>query len=1587
MKKETTPLEYGWMAKAVYAQLDNPATAQKDDAHQKLLKKGWRLVRFVPALAEEGDYQGAVYLHEDRQEVVVAHAGTAFTRWGTLEADWEAVVNNQLHRQITHALDKTLTPAGCVSLRENHYQLTFTGHSLGGFLAALSLYICQRRDLGYHFPTSRAVIFDPAGSQDVMRTLEPHGLGGNGLGESGIANLDIVHFLSPPNYVNAFRPHAGGTMYAVTSAEMKAAIRPMENNIIGYLKQTHMLDNLLLAFDPKMGYPYPGNCRIVTDWPLMNLANLKELLTADGQVAFLWEMGTSLIGKLTGASPEQVSAWRAPFGGEEFQRAALAAVRGKYATDLRSLLQSRVIYREGNYDRVLRLCHFPSAMADFLSEVVSLSPNSSLLEEFFTQHGLTSEERQWFSDLKIEDSYLELPQEAPMTVFALRAVLRDLAVRKGPEIFGLGQFIKERQGIRRLPHPAITLPNYYLNTAYESQMSAQLQAQTTPIKRLAVTGVTGSGKTLLAHHYLKNYQAQYPHHLTAIVLADTPDAWWQSLQDLAEALKPGLTARLKEEKNAKALVVKTLQAALRQKQWCLLVDNLEAQAVKLSELEDTLYVGQGTLLITSLQDEIFAESLCSLNLSRGFSPQESQLLLKKVLQPLGELPHLGSNKEQQALMRAVNHLPLALVQSGSYLLWENKIRRKRGDLPLTYSDYTQLLEERVDVLIKRHEQLLQNKPGIPHDANDARFKLIKTQEAAVDLSIQKAIGLNGKSPDIYLWKMLCFCSFLESDHIPQSLLKSYVHCLLPDSASVETLERCFHSLLEAAECYSLLLLENERSIIDNKFSLNMHRVIQRVLRDNYWPKLLENTIIPPSQKNLLITELLLRVPMMAALMGSFPIIEESQSFLKIKAYLLHVKAWENIWYKYAYIDSSDNRLVILRNITDCNLQKSLADACLHLGDYTEAKRMYEQVLRTLVDLPSVEQIDIANVQTGLTSALFNLGNYQEAKLLSEQALKTLIGYYGESHIDVAKAQQNLAAILVHLGYYQEAKLLAEQALKTLIDYYGETHIDVTKAQQNLAATLGHLGDYQEAKLLSEQVLKTLIDYYGETHRDVAQAQQNLAIGLGRLGDHQEAKLLSEQALKTLIDYYGETHIVVTFSQQNLAGILALLGNYQEAKLLSEQVLKTLIGYYGETHINVAKAQQNLAEVLAQLGDYQEAKLLSEQALKTSIDYYGENHIDAAKAQQNLAETLAQLGNYQEAKQLYEQALKILTGLYGENHIDVAKVQQSLAASLARLGDYTEAEQLLKKALDTLIWHYGTEECEEVKKTQEFLNFLIELEKKEHSTFLEMETSLRQILVTQISLYGTNHPAVASTQYHLAVILGSLGRNLVEAESLCREALDTTIAHYHETHKEVIAIQLNLAGIVMKQNRFSDAQNLYEQALKKMKAYHGANAESHEDVIALREVLKDLVNIQKASKGLIELPHHDSKGAPKKDSTSKKAHYSTQSNARMVTTPCNLKVLPVTLGSFKSPLRFQTVHLPTSLGIFQKTIHREKIPISPWLRVLQRKNICCSSKPAGIASIGFTAGIAGLAFFASRNINSLFSRPNLTSPDQTTKSSR
>lgn len=215
---------------------------------------GWHVVKFCPDNQKDG-YYGVAYANDKTCQLVVAHRGTDPASFRELlkdlRTDFESVVYNKITSQKPSAYKFAYEIAQEYGGR---YRISFTGHSLGGWLAQVTTY--HFAEQGYR---TQAVTFDSPGAENIIQDkLQPQGKIDRDVDSY---SLDITVYLSAPNLIDTCNTHLG-SKYRVYP---ELPIHTGWKKYFKYSLSAHAMEGIVNTFDPTTGLP--RDYRKVKRWP------------------------------------------------------------------------------------------------------------------------------------------------------------------------------------------------------------------------------------------------------------------------------------------------------------------------------------------------------------------------------------------------------------------------------------------------------------------------------------------------------------------------------------------------------------------------------------------------------------------------------------------------------------------------------------------------------------------------------------------------------------------------------------------------------------------------------------------------------------------------------------------------------------------------------------------------------------------------------------------------------------------------------------------------------------------------------------------------------------------------------------------------------------------------------------------------------------------------------------------------------------------------------------------------------------------------------------------------------------------------
>lgn len=295
------PYQYGLLSLHAYNDA-NVGDVPKlfNDEHDASLQ-AWKVIAIHRN--DTNGYYGTLYRNSNNCQLVLAHRGTEFTTLGEelfkhkdISADISGVVSNKF---IYPMLEAYKAVESSIALaRESYYHLSFTGHSLGAWLAELSVYFSH---VHLDYGMTRAITFDSPGSSDFFTTVRSNVQ--SHLTNFDTENFDIITYLSIPNIINSCNRHTG-QVYSITpkiteqelksyskewdASRIKTFFAKSESTVFMLTALGHKLDSIIREFNPTTGAP--NEYRQMLDWPcLMCDSNKNTDYVSD---TFRWMIGT-----------------------------------------------------------------------------------------------------------------------------------------------------------------------------------------------------------------------------------------------------------------------------------------------------------------------------------------------------------------------------------------------------------------------------------------------------------------------------------------------------------------------------------------------------------------------------------------------------------------------------------------------------------------------------------------------------------------------------------------------------------------------------------------------------------------------------------------------------------------------------------------------------------------------------------------------------------------------------------------------------------------------------------------------------------------------------------------------------------------------------------------------------------------------------------------------------------------------------------------------------------------------------------------------------------------------------------------------
>ena len=280
----------------------------------------------------------------------------------------------------------------------------------------------------------------------------------------------------------------------------------------------------------------------------------------------------------------------------------------------------------------------------------------------------------------------------------------------------------------------------------------------------------------------------------------------------------------------------------------------------------------------------------------------------------------------------------------------------------------------------------------------------------------------------------------------------------------------------------------------------------------------------------------------------------------------------------------------------------------------------------------------------------------------------------------------------------------------------------------------------------------------------------------------------------------------------LSRVYAQCGRWDKAQELQITVKDFCSNMLGEEHPSTLKVKLALAGTNFQLSRGNEAVELQEQVLRVYSTSLGEDHPHTLKVMDALGVSRFQQGRYTDSEKLHERALEGMTKVLGRDHEDTLKAMDNLGRAHGSHWRIEKAKELHSEAVAGM--------CKNKKLGPTHLDTLSAMDNlamtymayggdAQSSELNEAYQLSREVFKTREAKLGKEHPYTLWAIANLARVKSAQGK-LVEAEIDLRNGFSIAERNLGATHIGTLFGKLHLGDVLLKQQRFADAERLLRE---------------------------------------------------------------------------------------------------------------------------------------------------------------------------------
>lgn len=680
------------------------------------------------------------------------------------------------------------------------------------------------------------------------------------------------------------------------------------------------------------------------------------------------------------------------------------------------------------------------------------------------------------------------------------------------------------------------------------------------IKIVALKGVAGAGKTIIARSYAK----QYHEGLIWEICASSKESILISFEKLLIAIlhqendESGhqILQKVRNTPQYESTLLLMLREKLsRNPDWLLIFDNVtDLKNIQDYLPHDSSIWGRGKIILTTCDSAI--------NRS-GAVIEVSELNHKEKIQLFRKILSLQENvsKEEQHFLDSLPPYPLDISTAAHYL----------KTVSISYQEYLSRMRE-------NSQQFSEAQTDILKDVGN----YTKTRFNIIGLSIKNLLTEHQDFSDLLL-----LLSVVDAKNIPREILDFYKNPVTVDKF-LHALQK--HSLLSC--CGKIISLHSATQTVVRSY-------LSQMLGINKQQNKVEN-----------ITEA------MEKYADKHLVEQDLQSLQQLLPHLLALVKHDNILSKIALanlnvkianidiikqVNQSQSKILLENSLVVYKEYYSKAHpkvawvlgqlGVLSKFDVERQRKFFEEGLDKYQKYYHKENpIQCAWILVHLGNFYRRLGDYHKAEHYLQKSLEIYQDHYGSEHPKTAWVFANMGRFYRRIGDYKKAKILLEKSLDIHSKYPGKNEIEVAWINLNLGILYYYLWDLNQSKQLIDKGVEVYKKYYTPQNREMGWALIYKALTNASItGDWLTAEAVVKEYADIFIENGEKDHISVSWALERLVRVYINLHEYSKALSILDKMLESYTKLAGENSVQVGFCKNYIGRINSLMGNYKIAE--------------------------------------------------------------------------------------------------------------------------------------------------------------------------------------------------------------------------------------------------------------------------------------------------------------------------------------------------------------------------------------------------------------